>query len=169
MFTLKSFHTNKVPLLVSTLPTSMFAPLTPEFCISQAMNHVDPTVFPPPSYGMISESLLQDVRQEFLFSCVLHSLLPSENVESLLGEAPFTPPPSPERRYTKDGLVQQIVGDTDGLGQLVKQLETLDGNAGAIVAAVTEVRDSVVGPFKYTDHVPRRQYGMHALQRIPCS
>ena len=147
MFTLKSFHTNKVPLLISTLPASMFAPLTPEFCISQAMNHVDPTVFPPPSYGMISESLLQDVRQEFLFSCVLHSLLPTESVETLLGEAPFTPPPSPERKFTKDGLIQQIVGDTDRLGQLVKQLETLDGNAGAIVAAVTEVSTGILLPF----------------------
>lgn len=122
----------------------MFAPLTPEFCISQAMNHVDTTVFPPPSYGMISESLLQDVRQEFLFSCVLHSLLPSENVESLLGEAPFTPPPSSERRFTKDDLIQQIVGNTERLGQFIKQLETLDGNAGAIVAAVTEVSDKIL-------------------------
>lgn len=148
VFVLRSFHTNKVPVLVSTLPASMFAPLTPEFCISQAMNHVDPTVFPPPSYGIMSPSLLQDVRQEFLFSCALHSLLPSENVESLLGESPFTPPPSPERRYTKDNLVQQLVGDSDRLGQLVKQLETLDGNAGAIVAAVTEVSNNVVLPFK---------------------
>jgi len=65
-------------------------------------------------------------------------------VEELLGEAPLTPPPSPERKCTKDSLVQQIVGDTDKLGQLVKQLETLDGNAGAIVAAVTEVSDNVV-------------------------
>jgi mediator of RNA polymerase II transcription subunit 5 len=148
MFTLKSFHTNKVPLLVSTLPASMFAPLTPEFCISQAMSHVDQAIFPSPSYGMMSESLLQDVRQEFLFACVLHSLLPSENVEALLGEAPFTPPPSPDRRCTKDGVVQQIVGDTDQLGQFVKQLETLDGNAGAIVAAVTEVSINIVITFR---------------------
>ena len=148
MFTLKSFHTNKIPLLVSTLAASMFAPLTPELCISQAMNNVDLSVFPSPTFGMMSESPLQDVRQEFLFACVLHSLLPSESVEALLGEAPFNPPPSPERRCTKDGLVQQMVGDTDRLGQLIMQLETLDGNAGAIVAAVTEVSTNIVLPFR---------------------
>lgn len=142
MFTLKSFHTNKIPLLVSALSSSMFVPLTPEFCISQAMTHVDPTVFPAPSYGMMSNSPLQDVRQEFLFACVLQSLLPAESIEALLGESPYDSAPSPDRRYTKDGLLQQVSSDSDRVSQLIKELENLDGNAGAIVGAVTEVRSS---------------------------
>lgn len=142
MFTLKSFHTNKIPLLVSALSSSMFVPLTPEFCISQAMNHVDPTVFPAPSYGMMSNSPLQDVRQEFLFACVLQSLLPVESVEGLLGESPYEAAPTPERRYSKDGLLQQISGDSDRISQLIKELENLDGNAAAIVGVVTEVRSN---------------------------
>ena len=136
----KSFHTNKIPLLVSELAPSMFLPLTPEFCISQAMTRVDNTVFPAPSYGMMSDSLLQDVRQEFLFACALHSLLRAESIETLLGESPFTLAPTPDRRYTKGGLLQQISGGTDVVSQLITELENLDGNAGAIVAAVTEVR-----------------------------
>lgn len=139
MFALKSFHTNKIPLLISALSPSMFVPLTPEFCISQAMTHVDLTIFPAPSYGMMSNSPLQDVRQEFLFSCVLHALLQAESIEALLTESPFTPIPSPDRRYTKDRLLQQITAGSDRISQIIKELEALDGNAGAIVAAVTEV------------------------------
>jgi mediator of RNA polymerase II transcription subunit 5 len=140
IFALKSFHTNKIPVLISALSSSMFLPLTQEFCINQAMSHVDLTIFPAPSYGMMSNSPVQDVRQEFLFACVLHSLLPADSIEGLLGESPFTSPPSPERRYTKEGLLQQTSGNGDRLSELIKELENLDGNAGAIVSAVVDVR-----------------------------
>jgi mediator of RNA polymerase II transcription subunit 5 len=139
IFTFKSFLINKIPTLLATLSASMYSSDRPEFCIGQALNHVDPAVFPSVSYGMMSDSRLQDVRQEFLFSCTLHSLLRAESIEGLLGEAPFTSPPKPASRYTKESLVEQCSSDSERIGQLIEELEKLDGNAGAISLTVTEV------------------------------
>jgi mediator of RNA polymerase II transcription subunit 5 len=89
---------------------------------------------------MISESVLSDVRQQFLFSCVLHSLLRAESVEGLLGEQPFTPVPDPATRYVKETLVEECSSDSERIGQLIEELEKLDGNAGAISNTIAEVR-----------------------------
>jgi mediator of RNA polymerase II transcription subunit 5 len=139
IFTFKTFLINKIPTLLAKLSASMYSSDRPEFCIGQALNHVDPTVFPSVSYGMMSNSPLQDVRQEFLFSCTLHSLLRTESIEGLLGESPFTSPPKPASRYAKESLVEQCSSDSERIGQLIEQLEKLDGNAGAISLTVTEV------------------------------
>ncbi|KAF2399114.1 Med5-domain-containing protein [Trichodelitschia bisporula] len=136
---LKSFLINKIPALLVSLMGSMYPSVTPEFCIAQALQHVDPNAFPPFSSGMISNSTLQEVRQEFLFACVLHSLLPAENIDRLLGETPLAYPPNPHSRYLKEDLLQQCANDPGKVIQLITELEKLDGNAGAIVHAVTEV------------------------------
>jgi mediator of RNA polymerase II transcription subunit 5 len=139
MFCLKSFLINKIPTLLTALAGSMFEPLTPEFCISDALQHVDLNAFPSFALGMISDSPLQDVRQEFIYACILHGLLPVGSVERLLGETPFNPPPSQETRYHKDILVQRCVTEPGKAAQLVDELEKLDGNGGAIVVALTQV------------------------------
>jgi mediator of RNA polymerase II transcription subunit 5 len=140
LFALKSFLINKVPPLLSALAGSMFPSLTPEYCITQALGRVDLNTFPSFGMGMLSNSVLQDVRQEFIYGCTLHGLLPVESVDRLLGETPFTPPPTQDSRYHKDVLSQQCATEPGKVVQLISQLEKLDGNAGAIVAAVTEVR-----------------------------
>jgi mediator of RNA polymerase II transcription subunit 5 len=140
LFSLKSFLINKIPPLLSTLATSMFPPLTAQMCITQALSHIDINAFPSFGMGMLSNSVLQDVRQEFIYSCTLHGLLPVESVNQLLGETAFDAPPTPERRYHKDILSQQCANEPGKAVQLIGQLDQLDGNAGAIVGAVTEVR-----------------------------
>jgi mediator of RNA polymerase II transcription subunit 5 len=88
----------------------------------------------------MSDSVLQDVRQGFIYGCTLHDLLPTESVDRLLGEQPFTPPPSHESRYHKDNLVQRCDTEPGKVVQLIGELEKLDGNATAIVGGVTEVQ-----------------------------
>lgn len=137
LFVLKSFLINKVPLLLTTLSASMFGADHCSVCISQAMAHIDKDVFPSMALGV--NGIVQDVREEFLFSCVLHSLLRSDNVQSLLGESLLSSPPDPSSRYTKEVLVDQCGSDSDRAIQLVDELEKLDGNGGAISLAIAEV------------------------------
>ncbi|KZF25812.1 mediator of RNA polymerase II transcription subunit 5 [Xylona heveae TC161] len=141
MFLFRSFLVNKIPVLVAILAGSMFPPLTAEFCITQALNHVDPNAFPSFSqmFDPLSGSgMLSDVRQEFLFACALHQLIPEESIESLLGEIPMQTLPS-GGRYVKEDLVQQCSTNSEKIEELLGEIEGMDGNAGAIVSAITDI------------------------------
>jgi mediator of RNA polymerase II transcription subunit 5 len=136
MFSLKSFLINKVPLLLATLTGSLLAP---ELVITQALSHVDLNIFPTVGLGMLqSNTALQDTRQDFVYTCILHSLLTTDSVGRLLGESTFDSPPSPSSRLHKDVLSQQCATEPGKAVQLVANLEKLDGNAGAIVGAVVD-------------------------------
>jgi mediator of RNA polymerase II transcription subunit 5 len=87
---------------------------------------------------MGSNNSLSDVRQDFLNACALHGLIPAGIVERLLGEAPMQGPPA--KRYERKELLSQCKSNFDKVSTYIDELETLDGNAGAIVAAVTDVR-----------------------------
>jgi mediator of RNA polymerase II transcription subunit 5 len=144
MFTMKSFLINKIPTIVSSLASSMYSHDRAEWCIVQAMSHVDTALFPSASFSMVQESPFKDVRQQFLFSCVLHNLLRRESVDPLLGEAPFSPPPDPASMLVKETLYQQCTADSERITELAEQLEKLDGNAGAISATIQQVRCHLV-------------------------
>ncbi|CAN9319838.1 unnamed protein product [Alternaria alternata] len=140
MFYLKSFLINKAPLLLAQLTGSIF-PMTVEMCITQALSHVDPHAFPSFSQGFddimgSNNNSLSDVRQDFLNACALHALIPTGTVERLLGEAPMQGPPS--KRYERKELLNQCKSNFDKVSTFIDELESLDGNAGAIVAAVTD-------------------------------
>ncbi|KAI9829114.1 MAG: mediator complex subunit [Thelocarpon impressellum] len=139
LFLFRSFLVNKVPLLLTSLAASMFPPITAEFCLTQALNHVDPQAFP--SFSSVFDAdgdLFSDVRQEFLFACCLHGLIPQANIESLLGEVPMQELPA-GGRYSKAQLVSQCTTDIERIEGLLGELEGLDGNAGAVAGAITEV------------------------------
>lgn len=141
-FILRSFLINKLPTLLTGLTGSMFPPLTSEFCITEALSHVDTNAFPTfsamfddsSSSNMFSES----VRQEFCFACCLHGLIAEESIERLLGEVPMQTLPA-SGRYTKESLVQQCLSDPERAEGLVDELERMDGNAGAVSQALVEV------------------------------
>jgi mediator of RNA polymerase II transcription subunit 5 len=137
LFVFKSFLINKVPVILEALSVSMFSTDRCEFCIGQALVQVDKELFPSMAIG--TKSILQDLREEFLFSCVLHSLLRAESVQGLLGEPPLSSPPNPSSRYTKETLIEECANDTERAVQLVDELEKLDGNGGAISLSLTEV------------------------------
>ncbi|KAL7776845.1 hypothetical protein CFE70_007265 [Pyrenophora teres f. teres 0-1] len=139
LFYLKSFLINKVPILLTKLSGSIF-PMTVEMCITQALSHVDPHAFPSFSQGfddiMGSNNSLSDVRQDFLNACALHGLIAAGTVERLLGEAPMQGPPA--KRYERKELLNQCKTNFDKISLYIDELENVDGNAGAIVAAVTD-------------------------------
>ena len=141
LFLFRSFLMNKIPLLVLALSASMFPPMTAEFCITQAMNHIDPQAFPSfsSSFDMDSDGdIFSDVRQEFLYACCLHKLIPEENIERLLGDVPMQGLPA-GGRYVKEELVSQCAADPERTEVLLGEIEALDGNAGAVASAITEV------------------------------
>ncbi|OAG07236.1 Med5-domain-containing protein [Paraphaeosphaeria sporulosa] len=139
MTSLKSFLVNKVPTLLTQLTAPLYA-MNPELCITQAFSRIDPNAFPAFSQGfddmLGNNSSLADVRQDFLNACALHNLIPANTVERLLGEAPMQGPPA--TRYVKQDLLKQCKDNIDKATAYIEELENLDGNAGAIVAALVD-------------------------------
>ncbi len=138
---LRSFLINKIPPLLATLSASLFPPLTSEYCIREALNHVDTNAFPTLS-GMFDESSTNDmfsdsVRQDFCFACCLHGLIAESSIETLLGDLPMQSLPA-GGRYLKDDLVQQCLSDPAKTEGLIDELEHMDGNVGAVSQAITE-------------------------------
>jgi len=141
LFCLKSFLVNKIPVLLSQISPSIF-PMTPEISITQALSRVDPNAFPAFSQGfdemLGNNNSLADVRQDFLNACALHGLIQTATVERLLGETPMQGPP--DTKYEKRTLLEQCKNNFDKISMYIDELENLDGNAGAIVGAIAEVR-----------------------------
>lgn len=115
-------------------------PISMEMCISHALGRLDPNAFPSFSqmFSMQGSSVLSDARQEFLFACASHKLIRESSIEQLLGENPMQTLSS-GGPYVKDDLVSQINNNHERAEQLIGEIESMEGNAGAIVGAVVEV------------------------------
>lgn len=139
---LRSFLINKVPLLLYQLFPPQLSTASSELCITGALNQVDTSVFPTASL-MFDESrsnnpYTESVREEFCMACALHGLVPREHVERILGETSMSYEPSVEK-YSKDKLVQGCLSDPDKIQGLVRELDKMDGNVGAVCQALVEV------------------------------
>ncbi|KAJ4250568.1 mediator complex subunit [Fusarium torreyae] len=139
---LRSFLINKVPLLLYQLLPPGFPGTSAEFCITEALSHVDTSLFPTASL-MFDESrnnnpYTESVREEFCAACVLHGLVQREHVERILGEISLSYEPSLQK-HSKDKLVQDCLSDTDKIQGLVRELDKMDGNVGAVCQALVEV------------------------------
>ncbi|TWU77555.1 mediator complex subunit [Metarhizium rileyi] len=141
---LKSFLVNKVPLLLCHLflrePT--FDTNASEFCITEALNQVDTSLFPTASL-MFDETrsnnpYTESVREDFCTACALHGLVQREHVERILGETSMSYEPSLEK-YSKEKLVQDCLADAEKVEGLIRELEKMDGNVGAVCQALVEV------------------------------
>lgn len=97
---------------------------------------------------MQGSSILSDARQEFLFACASHRLIQESSIERLLGENPMQTVPV-GGPYQKDDLVSQINNRPERAEQLIGEIESMEGNAGAIVGAITEVCPV---PFALSNH-----------------
>jgi mediator of RNA polymerase II transcription subunit 5 len=135
----RSFMMNRLPPILALISSSSLEPVPAGLCISQALGRIDLGAFPLSAYDMERRSSLAGIRQEFLFACALHRLIPEASVENLLGENPMQTLPS-HGLYEKDQLVQQIVSNAQKGEQLIKEIELMEGNAGIVVAAIIEVR-----------------------------
>ncbi|KAK2601945.1 mediator complex subunit [Conoideocrella luteorostrata] len=139
---LKSFLINKVPLLLCQLCSAGFDRDSSEICITEALNQIDTSIFPTASL-MFDESrnnnpYTESVREEFCTACALHGLVHREHVERILGETSMSYEPSLEK-LSKDKLVQDCLADPDKVQGLVRDLEKMDGNVGAVAQALVDV------------------------------
>ncbi|POS88120.1 hypothetical protein EPUL_001219, partial [Erysiphe pulchra] len=139
---LRSFLVNKLPLILSILCSQLFPPITPEFCITKALNQVDTTNFPTLS-TMFDEAsgnnlFPESVRQDFCFACCLHGLLAESSIEKLLGDVPIQSLPA-EGKYLKRNLVKIFLSDVERAEKMIDELENMDGNVGAVSTAIVEV------------------------------
>ncbi|KAL2868483.1 putative RNA polymerase II mediator complex subunit Nut1 [Aspergillus lucknowensis] len=141
MLLLRLFLVNKLPTFFATILSVSMVSLPMEVCISHALSRIDQNTFPSFSqmFSMQSNSSLSDVRQEFLFSCASHKLIPESSIERLLGENPMMQTLPVGGSYVKDDLVSQISANHERAEQLINDIESTEGNAGAIVGAITEV------------------------------
>ena len=142
MAILRSYLVNRLPTFLLQYAGLLFEPLSAEFCISQAMERLDPTAFP--SVSQIGDLLghngtLSEAKQEFLFACALHQLLPESSIEILLGDVPMQSLPA-GGKYRRDDLVAQCMSNSSRVDELVAELDNLEGNAGEIAAAILQVR-----------------------------
>jgi mediator of RNA polymerase II transcription subunit 5 len=140
IFGLKSFLVNRIPILLTQLAAPLYA-MNVEMAITQALSHLDPHAFPAFSQGfdemMGNNSPLSDVRQDFLNACALHGHITAGTVERLLGETPMQGPP--QIKYVKKDLIAQCKDNFEKVNGYIDELDNLDGNAGAIVGAISEV------------------------------
>ncbi|KAI5306480.1 mediator complex subunit [Ascosphaera pollenicola] len=142
LFLKKSFLINKVPSLLQELATETPHPVPMELCISHALSRVDSQAFPSLSASFVNKfhksSPLSDVRQEFVFSCALHKLIPEASIEPLLGEIPMQSLPSGGQR-TRADVTSQIIQYPERLEQFLKKIESMDGNPSVMTVALTDV------------------------------
>ncbi|KAI4098891.1 MAG: hypothetical protein L6R37_006254 [Teloschistes peruensis] len=137
---LRSFLVNKLPNFLSNYAVMMFPPLSIETCISQALLRIDPAAFP--SFSQMFDPLgkggvLSEARQEFLFACALHQLIPEGSIEGLLGDVPMQSLPA-GGRYARNELVAQCTSNPARIEELIGELENMEGNAGEIAGAMIE-------------------------------
>lgn len=136
---LRSFLVNKLPVFLHNYAAIIFEPVTVEICISQALGRVGPAAFP--SFSQMFDPL-SDARQEFLFACALHQLIPEQSIEVLLGEVPMQNLPA-SGRYVKDDLVAQCSANPTKIEEFIGELEKMEGNAGETAAALLEVSSNL--------------------------
>jgi mediator of RNA polymerase II transcription subunit 5 len=152
LFLLRSFLTNKAPILLSRLSPS---PITASFALTQALLRTDaatlanppPSSFDPYSFNTNTNpdmlfNTLVDLRQEFLFACALHGVVGEEDIQVILGELPLGALPV-AGRYDVSDLMNQCAMDPDRVEKLLEEIEGVEGNSGAVVRAIVEV----ISPF----------------------
>lgn len=144
-FLLRSYLINKVPLLVVQLSHDMFPGTNMELCITEALLHVDTAVFPTFSSmfdndmnGGSNSGEGDSVRQDFVFACCLHGLIPQASIERLLGEIPMQSLPA-AGRYGKEVIVEGCMADQEKIPAFVEELEHMDANVGAVAEAIVAV------------------------------
>ncbi|QQK44869.1 Mediator of RNA polymerase II transcription subunit 5 [Penicillium digitatum] len=140
MLLFRSFLVNKLPAFFAAISAASMVPISMEICISHALSRLDPNAFPSFSqmFSMQGSSVLSDARQEFLFACASHKLIRESSIEQLLGENPMQTLPG-GGPYVKDDLISQINNNHERAEQLIGEIESMEGNAGAIVGAVVDV------------------------------
>lgn len=134
----RSFIANKLPMLIATLSGS-FPPMTAQIAIQMALGRIDVHPFPPLSTDddKTNNETLKKSRQEFVQACILFQLGNEQAFYSVMGEPPA--PVSPRViRYNRQSLAQQCFANVHRVEELARELESMNGNAGAIAGALVD-------------------------------
>ncbi|KAL9629402.1 MAG: hypothetical protein Q9164_006897, partial [Protoblastenia rupestris] len=132
----RSFIVNKLPLFIQAYYSGLiFEPISIEHCIRQALGRIDP--LSSQSFDMLSET-----RQDFLFACALHQLLPETSIEDILGDVPMQSLPA-SGKYSKEDLVSRCTTDPSNIERYFSELENPEGNSGAVAAAIVSIMHSL--------------------------
>lgn len=118
-------------------------PFNSELCITNALSRVDTNTFPTLSSlfeNGENNPFTESVRSDFVTACCLHGLVPESSIDKLLGDYAYQTLPA-DGRYVKDKLVQECVTDQDRMLRLITELDKMEGNAGAVCLALTEVSE----------------------------
>lgn len=133
---LRSFICNKVPLLLHSL-LGFNGPGAVENCIQMSFSVITMDPLTPLSTGAnVVRDVLKKAKLEFLFACTLHSLVPERAIAGLVNEQSVTVPKM--TKYTKDGLMAQTSNNTGRLDALIQELDSMNGNAGAISGCILD-------------------------------
>ncbi|RPA75507.1 Med5-domain-containing protein [Ascobolus immersus RN42] len=151
VFILRSFLSNKVPLLLSG-PWLAIPPLEINDWLQYALSRVDSGSLynisasradPLAKSGRGADlfALPVDVRQEFLFACVLHNVLEEGAIQGILGDLPSQAGAS-QKLYEQD-LARLFQQDPDKIEVKMEEIGTMEGNSGAVVRAVVQTMQSL--------------------------
>ncbi|KAL9604923.1 MAG: hypothetical protein Q9219_000111 [cf. Caloplaca sp. 3 TL-2023] len=187
---LRSFLVNKLPPFLNNYAAIMFPPLTIEACISQALLRIDPAAFPSFSqmFDLLGKNgILSEARQEFLFACALHQLIPEGSIEGLLGDVPMQSLPA-SGRYVKNDLVAQCTANPTRIEELVAELENMEDadhpaaenqpvydEFGSVLLLVSTIRHrfdlnladlGIVNPKSFTAQYFRSACGSRAIETL---
>ncbi|KAL2041237.1 hypothetical protein N7G274_006182 [Stereocaulon virgatum] len=138
---LRSFLVNKLPVFIGNNYATLMSDSTVEYLIRQALLRVDPSVFPSLNSmfdPLGKNSLLSEARQDFLFACALHQLIPERSIEEILGDVPMQSLPA-SGKYLQDELVRQCTANPGKIEEYIAELENMEGNAGEIAGAIIEI------------------------------
>lgn len=136
---IRSFISNKIPTLLALLASYLAPPMTVENCIQMAfMTEITIDVLPPISEGDkdVCETLRR-TRAEFLRACVLHGLMSESLIEHILQEPSNSQPAG--TKFTKEGLLAQCVNNVGRLEPLLRELQSMRGNAGAVAECIVQL------------------------------
>ena len=133
------FLVEKMPVLLALIATTSLEPISPESCISQALQQVETILALLTSTSSAQVvTHVTTVRQQFLAACSLHKVLPLNSIPNMPGLSSAIPN-LVHGLYKKDELAQQIRANPARIVPLLKELTAMTGNAGAICQAIMEV------------------------------
>lgn len=133
---IRSFICNKVPLLLSSL-LGFNGPGAVENCVQMSFMAITMDPLTPLSTGATdARDVLKKTRLEFLLACALHSLVSERAITALVNEQSVVMPKT--TKYTKDGLMAQTLNNTGRLDAIIQELDTMNGNAGAVAGCVVD-------------------------------
>lgn len=140
---IRSFICNKIPLLLLKLTGSVTS-MAVEACVQMAFMTIPMNPVPPISAGSNDiQEMLKRTRLEFLQACALHGLVTEHAIGIILQEPPIALPRVV--RYTKEGLTMQCTTNMGRLESFVEDLESMQGNAGAVAGCIMNVIHNFCG------------------------